>query len=284
MKYFLGLFLLLPIADLLAITITEGNYRGKSHFIVYTKNATYYYDKAGGGFSRIVDKSGRDWIDFKAQPWNKYPESAISSYRGLPNFVHGSTDHGVGHPGYEKCESEKISKRSIRTTSLSGKWQWTWTFYKRYAEVKIEKVDPNHKYWFVYNGVIGGKYNPENQYYGTNLGGPRFDIYDFYKGEKLYGSWLWAYFGDRDIKRVFFVAMEKQDPHVDSYSYLGESKELGAASGNGMSVFGFGSREDFTPLMTHQDIKFYIGFINRRVEKGVDHLRMKKIIESFIGR
>lgn len=283
MKYFLSLFSLVFCSQLFAVTITEGLYRGKDHFIVYTKNATYYYDKTGGGFARIVDKAGNDWINFKSSPWDQYPQSAASSFRGLPNFVYGSDDHGVGHPGYEKCHSEKVSKRSIKTTSLSGKWQWTWTFHRKYAEVVIEKVNPEHKYWFVYNGVIAGSYNPDNQYYGTNLGGPRFDVYDFYKGEKLYGSWLWAYFGDRDIKRVFFVAMEQQDSHIDSFSYLGNTEE-GASSKDGMLTFGFGSREDFTPLMTHSEMKFYIGFINRRVEKASDHLRIKRIIEGFIGR
>lgn len=283
MKLFLSLSAIFICYDLYSVTITEGTYRGVDHFIVYTKNATYYYDKAGGAFSRIVDKAGNDWVDFRPSSERSYPEAAATSFRGLPNFVYGSEDDGVGHPGFNKCESEKMNRRSIRTVSKSGLWQWTWVFHNRYAVVQIEKTDPSHSYSFVYNGVVAGRYNPENQYYGTNLGGPRFEVYDFYKGEKLYGSWLWAYFGDRDVKRVFFVAMQKQDPHVDSFSYLGNS-EAGADSENGMLHFGFGNRDDFVPLMTAESMKFYVGFINRRVEKPNDHLSLRKKIEAIIGR
>jgi len=280
-KHFLIFAILLSSLNGYAITITEGVYRGIEHFIIYTKNATYYYDKSGGAFTRIVDKQGIDWIDFKKEPWNSYPQSAASSFRGLPNLVYGSDDNGVGSPGYDKCISTKISKRTIQTVSKSEKWKWTWVFTNHYAELTIEKIDNGYKYRFMYNGVIGGKYNPDNQYYGTNLGGPSFKVYNLNEGEKIYGNWLWSYFGDRDIKRVFFVAQKNPEHHIDSYSFLGAGEE-GIYSDDGMVTFGFGVKEDFNPELEEEDAHFYIGFINKRVEKPNDHLKIKKIIEGII--
>ncbi len=280
-SYFFTFVFCLGFYHSIAVTITEGLYKGIEHFIVYTKYATYYYDKSGGAFSRIVDKQGNDWVGFKKDPWETYPESAASSFRGVPNLVYESDDHGVGMPGYEKCSSEKIGRRSIQTTSLSGKWQWTWVFHKKYAELIIEKIDANHKYGFMYNGIIAGRFNPDNQYYGTNLGGPIFKKYDLYQGEKIYGNWQWSYFGDRDFNRVFFVASANPEHHIDSYSILGNSSK-GIDSENGMVTFGFGVREGFSGQLREEDAHFLIGFIHKRIEKPKDHLKIKKLIEGYM--
>ena len=77
----------------LGIEITEDNYAGAPHFIVKTKKATYYLDKEGGGLSRLIDFYGNDWINFKRYPWEIYPESASSSYRGIPNLVFESDNN-----------------------------------------------------------------------------------------------------------------------------------------------------------------------------------------------
>ena len=278
--FFIACYFLIVINTSYAITITEGTYNGIEHFIVYTKNVTYYYDKAGGAFSRIVDRNGNDWVKFNKNPWQKTPQSAASSFRGVPNLVDGNSG-GIGYPGQQNCVSEKKSRKVIETRSIDGKWQWIWTFNNNYAELTIEKVDPDVLYKFMYNGVIGGKFNPENQYYGSSLGGPYFEIYDFNKGEKLYGNWLWMYLGDRDIKRVIFMAMKKPDHQLDSFSFMGDS-EKGIFSENGMSTFGFGVKEDFVPLLKEEGNQFVIGIIEKRVEKPNDHLKIKRIIEGFL--
>ena len=157
----------------LAVEISEDIYAGTDHFVIKTKKVTYYLDKEGGGLSRMIDKQGNDWISFKKDPWNNYPESAASSYRGLPNLVFRSEDSGAGHPGHKKCYSFVVDKNTILTISKSGKWQWRWKFFKNYATITMEKVDHDHKYWFLYEGPIAGEFKPEFQYWGTNLGGPR---------------------------------------------------------------------------------------------------------------
>lgn len=93
------LFVLLFIFQKISgIIVTEALYEGVPHYVIKTKTATWWYDIQGGGFSRLTDRQGNDWIAFKREPWNKTPESAASSYRGIPNAVYQGEDGGCGHP------------------------------------------------------------------------------------------------------------------------------------------------------------------------------------------
>ncbi|MEO0334631.1 MAG: hypothetical protein AAF223_23655, partial [Bacteroidota bacterium] len=82
------------------IQIDETIYEDRPHFVVQTASATYWYDQAGGGLSRLIDPEGNDWIAFKKDPLSEYPASAAAGFRGLPNFVFQSDDGGAGHPGF----------------------------------------------------------------------------------------------------------------------------------------------------------------------------------------
>jgi hypothetical protein len=68
MRYLM--LLLLPIllaACSSAIQMEETSYEGRPHFLVKTKALDYYYDIRGGGFSRIIDREGNDWVSFKME-------------------------------------------------------------------------------------------------------------------------------------------------------------------------------------------------------------------------
>jgi hypothetical protein len=269
------------ISPLRAVDIREGTFAGADHFIVETKSATYYLDKQGGGLSRMIDIYGNDWISFKKEPSDSYPESAASSFRGVPNLVYGSLDSGVGHPGYQKCYSFKVNDQSILTISKSGEWQWRWVFYEHYVSITIEKVDPGARYWFLYEGVIAGEFNPAQQYWGTNLGGPRTEMNDYYKGDKIFANWHYIYFGDKRVKQVLFVAMQKPDRQIDTLGFLGNSAE-GIASDDGMVVFGFGRQADDNPQLTDPHNTFYLGFLKRKVKTRNGHENLEKEILSII--
>ena len=265
----------------LGIEISEDTFAGASHFIIKTKKATYFLDKEGGGLSRMLDIYGNDWIAFKREPWDIYPESAASSYRGIPNLVFRSEDAGVGHPGHKKCYSFRVNENTILTISKSGKWQWRWIFYERYATITIEKVDHENKYWFLYEGPIAGEFKPEYQYWGTNLSGPRREINDFYKGDKIYANWHWAYFGDDRVKQVLFVAMAKHDQQIDALGFLGNSSK-GVESEDGMVVFGFGRQGNAQPQLTDPHNTFYIGFLKRKVKNENVHESVAKDIANVL--
>lgn len=275
---FIFLALALPV---FGIDISEDTYAGAPHFIIKTKSATYYLDKAGGGLSRMIDRYGNDWINFKKEPWQKYPESAASSFRGLPNLVYRTDDNGVGHPGFDKCYSFVIDENTILTISKSGQWQYRWKFYEHHASLSMEKVNHDEKYWFLYEGPIAGEFTPEEQYWGTNLGGPRRDINDFYKGDERFANWHWMYFGDNRVKQVLFLAMEKPDRQIDALGFLGNSSE-GLASNDGMTVFGFGRQGDAKPQLTDPYNTFYFGFMKMKVKNKNGHESLTKDIMKII--
>jgi hypothetical protein len=263
------------------IDISEDTFAGAPHFIIKTKKATYYLDKEGGGLSRMIDIYGNDWISFKRDPWDVYPGSAASSYRGIPNIVFRSDDSGAGHPGHKKCYSFVVDANTILTISKSGHWQWRWKFYESYATITMEKVDQEHPYWFLYEGPIAGEFKPELQYWGTNLGGPRREINDFYKGNKIFANWHWVYFGDDRVKQVLFVAMEKPDRQIDELSFMGNSKN-GVDSEDGMVVFGFGRHDNAQPKMTNPRNTFFIGFLKRKVKNKNVHEAVEKDITNIL--
>ncbi len=263
------------------VEITEDIFADAPHFIIKTKTATYYLDKEGGGLSRMIDRYGNDWINFKKDPWNQYPQSAASSFRGIPNLVFQTDDNGVGHPGFTKCYSFAVDENTILTISKSGQWQWRWKFYERYASISIEKVNDNEKYWFLYEGPIAGEFVPEQQYWGTNLGGPRRDVNDLVKGDMIFANWHWIYFGDKRVKQILFMAMEKPDRQIDALGFMGNS-EKGVQSEDGMVVFGFGRQVEAQPQLTDPHNTFYFGFMKTKVKNENGHESVGKDIMNIL--
>lgn len=250
-------------------------YEDRPHFVVQTASATYWYDRAGGGLSRLVDPEGNDWITFKKDPLSEYPASAAAGFRGMPNFVFRSNDGGAGHPGFDQCTSEVVDDNQIRTYSNSGKWQWTWTFYDTYATVRMEKVDTEHAYWFLYEGIPGGNYSPEDYYWGTDKLGYQIQLPDYFKEERAIGDWQWAYFGSKTCPHTLLLGMQEPDSHSDLLGFLGNTSD-GLFSPDGMVVFGFGRQRGAVPLMNHLGNTFYVSLANFSVSSAEEH---EKVIE-----
>ncbi|PHN04296.1 hypothetical protein [Flavilitoribacter nigricans] len=260
------------------VTISETTYEGHNHFLITTPGAVYYYDRAGGGLSRMIDPDGKDWITFKKEPWDQYPASAASAYRGIPNLVFRSDDAGAGHPGHDQCQSEQLGEQSIRSVSKSGKWQWTWTFFDHYARLDIQQVNPEHAYWFLYEGTPGGEFKPAAQYFGTDQSGPHDDQLNYADGGKLFDQFRWAYFGHQESDRVLYLAQLHPDEASDLFSYLGNS-DAGLQSADGMVVFGFGRAEGAQPLMKNPNT-FFLGFYEQQINNRRDHRKFSRSIRK----
>lgn len=279
MRFFLGCIVLivgiLPATG--QISIEEVSLMNRLHYRVSTPGATYFVDRYSGGISGIFDKDGNDWIQWKRLENENYPQSAANVYRGLPNLVYGDEDNGIGHPGFDKAMSFKEGLTRIRVRSLNGKWEFLYSFYPDYAELEIIKTpEYNRNYWFLYEGVPGGVYHPNNTCWGTDSG-MKVSKPDYYKGEEEYGDWQWAFFGDKNTKRVFYVIQKGKDNQADMFCFLGNS-DKGIDSEDGMVVFGFGRGKDATPLINKTNI-FYFGFY----EKTIDEKSFSKL-EKYIQR
>lgn len=262
------------------IVIQEGTYETREHFLITTPGAVYYYDKAGGGFSRMIDRDGIDWINFKMEPWDSYPASAASSYRGLPNLVFRSADSGAGHPGHNQCISVKSGSRTILTESKSGRWAWECRFYEYYVEINVRQNDPDHPYWFLYEGVPGGIFQPSATYFGNDTGGPIHHQPDYFKGKKLTGFWQWVYFGAKKSDRTLYIIQTVKDELPDTFSYLGNSNR-GIQSTDGMVVFGFGRTDGAKPLM-QSPRTFIFGFYEKPIRSKKQHRKLSGYIHRVL--
>lgn len=251
----------------------------RPHFVIHTAHATYLYDKAGGGLSSLIDEEGNDWIKFNETGNDEYPASAAGRFRGMPNFVYQSDDSGAGHPGFDQCISRKVSDNEIQTTSKSSNWQWRWTFADDHALVVMEKANPEHVYWFLYEGTPGGAYHPASSYWGTDQHGPSYETGNYLEGDKIFGSWQWAYFGEDDTDRVLYLLMPEPDDHPDTYSFLGSS-EKGLEAEDGMLVFGFGRKHNALPQMTNVPNTFIVGFYPEKINHTKAHQRFADFLKE----
>jgi hypothetical protein len=263
------------------LSMEETFYEERPHFLVRTAALDYYYDIQGGGFSRIIDKEGNDWINFRMEPWGSYPASAASSFRGLPNLVFQQADDGAGHPGHDKCSSQ-VKSRRIVTESQSGLWKWSWEFHDSYAILDIIKTDPERSYWFLYEGTPGGSFNPDYNYFGSNKGGPYRASYDYFKGDIYRDHFHWIYAGASNAAGTFFMIQEQGDELKDMISYLGNTVD-GMDSPDGMTVFGFGREKEATPLLQGSQ-RFIIGIYPEKIQDKPDHIKLRNYIEtSFLN-
>lgn len=260
------------------ITISDAYYQNRDHFKIETLTATYFYDRNGGGFSRLLDRDGNDWIAYNQEP-SKGPGAAGGGYRGLPNLLtsYEKPESGVGHPGFDQCKSTVIATDAIRSVCNNGRWAWTWRFTVENAVLTIEQADPDRPYWFTYEGVIGGRWSPDTHYWGTDLGGPYREMPQ--KDTQKFDRWQWIYLGDKSVPRVLLLMQIEYDKASDNLWYLGNSPDL-LDSTDGMAVFGFG-RGPNGPLLNGAGQRFVLGFVEKSVKKPNHHWRLASVASRW---
>jgi hypothetical protein len=264
-----------------AVAIHDDRYQQRDHFVIETRRATYWLDKNSGGLSRLIDRDGHDWIAFKKEPWDQYPASAAGAYRGLPNLLFGKDESGFGHPGWDRASSEQVDESTIVSTSISGKWKLRWQFSAEDVRLTVEKADGDLPYWFLYEGPIAGRWSPANQYFAANTTKPINQPRDYFKGDKLFDSWRWVYFGDKNSPRVMFLIHEQQDDALDTFSHLGNSP-AGLESPDGMVVFGFGrGPKGIKPLLSDKN-SFRIGLLEQTGIEMIDYESISKQLNQYI--
>jgi hypothetical protein len=195
-------------------------------------------------------------------------------------------DAGAGQPGFNRCHSVQLNAQTIQTISLSRKWQWSWRFTENHAVFTMEKTDPEHAWWFLYEGPIAGSFAPKEKYWATDELGLSTDIPS--NSNQLFGQWQWAYFGDRRTPRVLYLAQHQADSRPDTLWYLGSSDGGSSSATDGMMVFGFGRGPKTTPQFRGKGISITVGFLAAKPSKNGVPLndqackRLEKEIEAQI--
>jgi regulation of enolase protein 1 (concanavalin A-like superfamily) len=231
-----------PAAVTPLVTLTDNVVdEGLTTFRIENNNATYYYDKQGGGFSSIVDLNGNDWIGYNST------YGSGGTFRGMPNLVY---PEGYMHPGntdvVSVVERQGPLKSTVRSTTLDGQWETIWEFYPDFTRLTV--VQTGHNYWFLYEGTPGGTLDVNDDIVA------RSDGTQTLAGESWSGDLVgeeWVYFGDPVVGRSLFVVNHQQDTAVDSY-YAMEGK---------MTVFGFG-RSGTSSYLDTVPATFTVGLVD----------------------
>lgn len=215
----------------------------RPHYRVQTNSATYVYDPAGGGFARLIDPDGQDWINFFPEPLGEFPTSANSGFRGIPNLVHGCDDAGVGHPGHLKCVSFlNVEENTIYSESINGNWQWKWSFSENFALFKMLKIPAGARWWFLYEGTPAGLFDPEN----TMVTCTPDQKWSELPGIHTQSFFEASHFQVTHSSSSYCLSLEKLDGAATAnYWWMGDANKADwSGSKNGMIVFGFGREKD----------------------------------------
>jgi hypothetical protein len=258
--------------------LTYGVDEHQDCFAIATPSAKYYYQSEAGGFSSICDRDGVDWINFHPGR-DEVPGGAASVFRGLPNLVH---PQGLGHPGFAGCSS-RISMDSstitVTTRSKEQGWEWRVRFFNEFVKFSITQTPEDARYWFLYEGTIGGAYDPSNSYWGLPSGKRNLSSADpdLLSASNPFPGEQWVYFGHNSSPRVFFCA-RLDEGGEESVLYFMGADERKLKAKDGMMVFGFGRGEGVTKLFTGKR-EFIIGFA-----EITDHEEVATTIENFIAQ
>ncbi|MCW5982985.1 MAG: hypothetical protein KIT09_33150 [Bryobacteraceae bacterium] len=222
------------------VTLTDNvDWEGQSSCKIVTPTATYYFHKQGAGFASMIDIDGRDWIGYR--PFG----GPDGQFRGIPNLVH---PEGHFHPGGMACSSRIASADAAKVTIVSecqdNQWAARWDVFPQNAHLTVLRAP--RTYWFLYEGSLAGKFEPEQQYV-VRSSGQRTSAAESWEGD-LPGP-EWVYFGDNRISRVLYLVHHDDDDAIDSYWPMQGQ----------MTVFGFG-RLRLNTFMEATPNRFTIGF------------------------
>ncbi len=237
------------------VTITDDTDEGIACFKVVTDSATYFYDKAGAGFTSILDADGNDWIGFRPEGTSGVPNGQSGWFRGIPNM-------GLdvfGHPGYDGATSTTpdtmgVPLGSATIESSKGGWSVTWEFFASHARMTVHGV--GESYWLLYEGTPGGAVGGDDTCWRSS--GESTSLSNSWEGDVANTSGRaegleWVYFADGTLDRSLFLAHDDDDI-TDRY-YLMDP----------MTVFGFGRHSaNLDRLLTATPASLYIGLVESR--------------------
>ncbi|HEV7523463.1 MAG TPA: hypothetical protein VGP92_00770, partial [Acidimicrobiia bacterium] len=209
-----------PLPNPGLVSVADSFDAGQASYAISTQNAIYQYQLQGASISSVFDKQGLNWVSYNTTP------GSAGGFRGLPNFPY---PEGNFHPGFTNSTTQIIESGPLRivveSKSNDGIWAYKTAFYPTYAVSTVEKIDPFHKYWFLYEGTPGGAIKPNQTVVRSNQ--VSIPITATFNSAITVDEY--AYVADPDSGRSFFIASNTADGLVDSYFLLE----------NNMTVLGF---------------------------------------------
>jgi hypothetical protein len=200
---------------------------------IETQTATYFYQKAEGGFSSILDSDGNDWIS-----WHPTGGSD-GEFRGTPNHGNIGFHPGRDHDITTTIVSQGPLKTTLESTDGDGN-KVRWEFYPTFARETVIEMDQD--WWFLYEGTPGGADDANDTVVRSD--GTVTAINSEWTETNGLGSTNgeeWVYFRDSGVGssgRYFYFVHNTPDDVIDTYWEM---------EGN-MTVFGFGR---FTSMPVH---------------------------------
>jgi len=194
---------------------------------IETSVATYFYQKAEGGFSSIVDADGNDWVSWNS---NSNPGSA-GGFRGIPNMGPAGFHPGAGHDVITRIVSRGPLRAVLESADSDGNMV-RWEFYPTFARQTV--LSMNQPYYFLYEGTPGGALDGNDTVVLSD--GSVHSINETWNDTNGLGSengQEWVYFRDSQVGangRYFYFVHDTPDQLEDSYFNLEDN----------MTVFGFG--------------------------------------------
>jgi hypothetical protein len=226
------------------MNVSYGEAHGMAAAFIVTGSATWTFQLAAGGFSSLTGPDGEEWIGFA--PGSGGGGGAANVFRGIPNLVYPDN---LGHPGHERCRSHVEPSDEvvlITTESLDGLWAWEWRVTEIAANLSVFRVPARRRYWFLYEGTPGGRFEPSRSFWGSDSEGVREDAPDLFAKPGAGGPVItprsFAYFGHRDCARVLLCTHRTAGDEPSFFAYMR------ATESTGMVVFGFGRDHADGPL------------------------------------
>lgn len=187
----------------------------------------YFHTAAGGGFSKIIDTAGNDWI-----AWNK-ADGTAGDFRGFPNAVKPPTSYF--HPGRPKKTSTKIIdegplKITFEVRARDSSWIAIYEMYPTYNTFAMTRA--NTRFWVQYEGLPGGEVDSGD--FLQRSDGVTVPIDGTFESD-LPGQ-EWMYLADPADDRSFYIAHHQDDGAVESYRLLNGEMPIMAFGRGGLNL------------------------------------------------
>lgn len=253
-----------------AVRLTEGamlaTAPGLQCYKIETAGATYFLEKFGAGLASMIDRDGIDWISFRSEAGSR----SGGEFRGFPNAVHQQAGNYF-HPRNQNTDETALNvehvgadRVTISAVSGNGLWAGRYDFYPTHCTFTMTKMPPGHKYWVLYEGTPGGRYDDTDWWMTSAVKQPQ-PLSMNHEGDIPGPEWI--VFGDPKLKRVLFLLHHEDDDRPDRfYQMNGE-----------MTVFGFGRMRGEKHLASVPR-QFSIGFL-----ETTDHTEISRAMQTLLS-